>query len=70
MKAILEFNLPEEVYEHERAVHAMEAFSLLHDIDQHLRSVIKHNEGGYESPEALASYMREKIWEFLQKVEE
>jgi|DEB19_MinimDraft_3_1074340.scaffolds.fasta_scaffold30094_2 uncharacterized protein (UPF0147 family) len=70
MKATLTFNLPEEKHEHERAVHAMEAFSLLHEIDQHLRNVVKHNEGAYESPEALASHVREQIWELLQKVEE
>ena len=69
MKAILEFNLPEEEYEHKRAVLAMEAFSVLHDIDQHLRSIVKHGEGAYESPEALAKHIREQIWELLSKVE-
>jgi hypothetical protein len=70
MKAILEFNLPEEKYEHERAIHAMDAFALLHDIDQHLRSVVKHGEGGYESVEDLATNIRNQISELLQKVEE
>jgi len=69
MKATLTFNLPEEQYEHKRSVLAMEAFSLLHDIDQHLRSIVKHGEGAYESPEALAKHIREQIWELLSKVE-
>ena len=69
MKAILEFNLPEEKYEHERAVRAMDAFSLLHEIDQHLRNVVKHGEGAYESPEDLAKHIREQIGELLSKVE-
>lgn len=69
MKATLTFNLPEEQDEHKRAILAMEAFSLLHDIDQHLRSIVKHGEGAYESPEALAKHIREQIWELLSKVE-
>ena len=48
----------------------MEAFSVMHDIDQHLRSVIKHGEGGYENVEALAINIRNQLAEILQKVEE
>lgn len=70
MKAILEFNLPDDRHEHQRAIHSMEAFSVMHDIDQHLRSVIKHGEGGYENVEALAINIRNQLAEILQKVEE
>jgi hypothetical protein len=70
MKATLTFNLPEERYEHARAIHAMEAFSVMHDIDQHLRSVVKHGEGRYESVEDLAINIRNQLAEILQKVEE
>ncbi len=70
MKAILEFNLPEDRHEHQRAMHSMEAFSVMHDIDQHLRSVVKHGEGRYESVEALAVNIRNQLSEILQKVEE
>ena len=34
MKAILEFNLPEEKQEHNYAVNALEAFGALSDIQQ------------------------------------
>ena len=70
MKAILEFNLPEDRHEHQRAIHSMEAFSVMHDIDQHLRSVVKHGEGKYESVEDLAINLRNQLAEILQKVEE
>ena len=70
MKAILEFNLPEHRHEHQRAIHSMEAFSVMHDIDQHLRSVVKHGEGKYESVEDLAINIRNQLAEILQKVEE
>jgi len=70
MKAILEFNLPEDRHEHQRAIHSMEAFSVMHDIDQHLRSVVKHGEGKYESVEDLAINIRNQLAEILQKVEE
>jgi len=70
MKAILEFNLPEDRHEHQRAIHSMEAFSVMHDIDQHLRSVVKHGEGRYESVEDLAINIRNQLAEILQKVEE
>ena len=51
-------------------MHAMEAFSVMHDIDQHLRSVVKHGEGKYESVEDLAINIRNQLAEILQKVEE
>ena len=70
MKAILEFNLPEDRHEHQRAIHSMEAFSVMHDIDQHLCSVVKHGEGKYESVEDLAINIRNQLAEILQKVEE
>ena len=70
MKATLTFNLPEERYEHARAIHASEAFGTLFDIDQHLRNVVKHGEGNYESVEDLAVHVRQMIGEVLQKVEE
>lgn len=70
MKATLTFTLPEERYEHSRAVHASEAFGTLFDIDQHLRNVIKHGEGSYECVEDLAIHIRQMIGGVMQKVEE
>lgn len=70
MKAVLEFNLPEERMEHLRAVQAGAAWSTLADIDQHLRSIIKYGDGNYKSPEELASYIRAAINDTLSLVEE
>jgi hypothetical protein len=60
VRATLEFNLPEERTEHLQAVHAGAAWALLEDIDQHLRSVIKHGHD-YKTVEALAEHIRREI---------
>lgn len=44
MKAILEFNLPEENVEHLMATKAQKMFSLLWDFDQWLRDQIKYHD--------------------------
>ena len=50
MKAVLEFSLPEERWEHERAVHSGEAWMALSDLDNYLRNLIKHgSESSYPS---------------------
>jgi hypothetical protein len=43
-KAILEFNLPEETIEHRLAVNAGNYYCVLWDIDQYLRSKLKHGD--------------------------
>lgn len=42
MKAILEFNLPEDNSEFQLAVNAVNWYAVLWDIDKELRSQIKH----------------------------
>jgi len=42
MKAILEFNLPEESEEHIRAVHAMDAWAAISEIRNNIRAHNKH----------------------------
>ena len=42
MKAILEFNLPEEHAEHIRAVHAMDAWAAISEIRNNIRAHNKH----------------------------
>ena len=42
MKAILEFNLPEDDSEHVRAVNASAAWSALYDIDNRIRGILKY----------------------------
>jgi hypothetical protein len=43
-KATLEFNLPEETVEHRLAVNANNYYAVLWDIDQYLRSKLKHGD--------------------------
>lgn len=42
MKAILEFNLPEDNSEHLHAVNAGAAWSALYEIDTRLRNILKY----------------------------
>jgi len=64
MKAILEFNLPEERSEHTHALKGIEYFSILHTIDQRLRSILKHGHD-YSSVESLATDLRQYINEYV-----
>lgn len=52
MKAILEFDLPEDEYQHTCAVRAQDLNLALYDIDQLLRSKLKY-EDGKVTPEFL-----------------
>lgn len=45
MKATLEFNLPEDREEHQVAVHSVDLYLSLWDIDQWLRGKVKYSEG-------------------------
>jgi hypothetical protein len=44
MKAILEFNLPEEREEHKAAVNAMRVLANIEDLDNMIREVIKYDD--------------------------
>lgn len=61
-KAILEFNLPEDVYEHCQAVHAHDAWQALYEIDSRLRQLLKHGSPTKEMA-ALAEEVRREIAE-------
>ena len=53
MKAILEFNLPEEQTEHLAAVQALDYKYVVSEMDEYLRSQIKHQELPEEVDKAL-----------------
>lgn len=59
MKAIIEFDLPEENEEFLTAVHATAFSSTLHEIDNMIRSHLKHGE-----PLTMES-IRDFLWEAL-----
>jgi len=44
MKAILEFNLPEDREEHETAIKAMEWKWALQSVDEYLRGIVKYGD--------------------------
>ena len=69
MKAILEFSLPEQRTEHLQAVHAPDAWELLHNWDAHLRNVVKHGAGNYKTVNELAIQLRFEICEVLQHLD-
>jgi hypothetical protein len=69
MKATLEFSLPEERIDHLQAVHAQEAWVLLHTLDGYLRNVVKHGEGDYKTVNDLAIFLRTEIGEVLQHID-
>ena len=70
MKATLEYNLPEDRIEHQRAVHSGEAWSALYNIDSMLRNLLKYGNNDYKTAEELAHALRAEISDVLYKVEE
>ena len=66
-KAILEFNLPEEDYEHEVAVNAGKYHSVLQELDQYLRYFVKYPAD--DAPDLLTdtmSQVRDELWRILE----
>ena len=53
MKAILEFDLPEDRTEYEITGRASEFYCVLWDIDQHCRQILKHAEPSKDVEEVL-----------------
>ena len=61
MKAILEFNLPEDAHEHKLSLDGVKWMSVCHNLDQWLRSAEK-----YENLETLeVSKVRDRLYEEL-----
>lgn len=63
MKAILEFNLPEESAEHLQALRGGAWEFVLFELDQHLRSIVKH--GNDEAEADFAQTIRDHIYETM-----
>ena len=61
MKATLTFDLPDEKEEFEIAVKSRDYYSQLWDIDQHLRSLLKHGDPEAQSTRELAERIRNMI---------
>lgn len=70
MKAILEYNLPEDAFDHLRAVQANDAWIALYEIDIMLRNLLKYGNENYKTVEELAQAIRTQARYALDKVEE
>lgn len=70
MKAILEFNLPDDNYEHMRAVHCNQAWHSLYEIDSICRNLLKYGGDTYKTAEQLAQAIRAEAGNALHQVEE
>ena len=73
MKAVLEFDLPEEKWEFQRASNASEAWCALYDLDAELRNMLKYglNEGHPKTVEEMAHMIRrDYLSDVLSKVSE
>lgn len=68
MKAILEFNLPEDTNEHLRAVNAGAAWVALHGVDSRLRNLIKYGLNKGSSYEQELSEIRREIGEVISLI--
>ncbi len=62
MKAILEFNLPEETAEHKLALDGCKWMSACHELDQWLRSIQKHSDQKILNVDEV----RERLYEELE----
>lgn len=70
MKAILEYNLPEDAIDHLRAVQANHAWITLYEIDIMLRNLLKHGNENYKTVEELAQAICTEARYALDKIEE
>ena len=61
MKATLTFDLPDEKEEFDITCKAVDYYRQLWDIDQHLRSLLKHGDPEAQSPRQLAERIRGMI---------
>lgn len=69
MKATLEFELPDERVEHRLAVNAPDMAALLWDLDNELRTFLKH--GNTDKPsEQLARELRQMMCDTLERIAE
>lgn len=66
MKAILKFDLPEDIVEFHSAVNGGDAIAVISEIDNYLRTKIKHSE---DSSVAIYQAIREELRRLLEEYE-
>ena len=67
MKVILEFNLPEEQPAFDNAVNGGKWSIVAWELDQHLRSQLKHNDKLTEKQYDTLQEVRDKLWEIVNE---
>jgi hypothetical protein len=67
MKAILEFNLPEDNSEFNLASRAMRWYSAFYELDQHLRSRLKYEDSLSECAYEALDHTRTKLYEIMNE---
>ena len=67
MKAILKFELPEEEPEFKIALMGSEYYSVLWNLDQHLRSCLKHNNTLTDEEYNKVNELREKLHDLMSE---
>ena len=67
MEAILKFNLPEEQTEFDNAVNGGKWSIVAWELDQHLRSQLKHNDKLTEKQYDTLQEVRDKLWEIVNE---
>jgi len=66
MKAILEFNLPEDAHEYNLVNKAVDMSVVLHEFDQYLRGRIKYEDSITDDAHNAVEEAREKLWEMCR----
>lgn len=67
MKAILEFNLPDEQLEFELAVNGRKYNLILYDLSQAMRSIVKYDESKSEDYRQAVEDMRDKLYQLVNE---
>ena len=67
MKATLTFNLPEEQYEYDAANKGIKALAIIHELDDHLRSILKYEEtisqDTYDKVQSIRDFLRQTCYD-------
>jgi hypothetical protein len=66
MKAILEFNLPEDQHEYNLVNKAVDMSVVLHEFDQYLRGILKYEENITDDAYNALQDARDKLWEMAK----
>jgi hypothetical protein len=67
MKAILEFNMPEEAVEFELAANGHKWSHAMWDLDQELRKIVKYSETHSQEVKEFAQYIRDMLYRELNE---